>query len=378
MIQVNEMERKLLASELNDRAQNEWRDRGRDAANKFLNNLRMAERKSNPELPEYDEFSKRWNLVGFKKRCGVMGRSSCEPLYKERAEILKDWDEAVFRQVLVVESARSFKDRLKPATPKERKEAERVLKEHVADLPATEEEEAAWWRGVEDAMLENRDDYLAASVTIIRAAAMKADDKQITKQARILPVMEKQSSNVFHQSGEVWEICFKGGRQTYVSHRKGFEYIRALLAHPRHCYTASELTQIVEKTLAPGAAFDPDLPGAAETRQEIMDKQGIAEILKRLDALREELEKPDISQVQRNEIESDIERLETELSSTTFQGQGKTFKTRTDKARASVTKVIRDAENAIKNNKQPALARYFHNTIRKGNAFAYTGEVVFM
>jgi len=378
MIQVNEMERKLLASELNDRAQNEWRTRGRNAADKFLQNLRMAERKSNPELPEYDAFSRRWNLVGFKKRCGVMGRSSCEPLYKERAEILENWNEAVMQEVLVVESARSFKDRLKPATPKERKEAERILKEHVANLPAKEEEEAAWWRGVEDAMLENRDECLAASVTIIRAADLKADDKSIVQKARILPVMEKQSSNVFHQSGEVWEICFKDGGQTHISHRKGFAYIRELLDHPQRCYSASELTQIVEKTIAPSASFDSDLSGAVETRQEIMDKQGIAEILKRLNALREELEQPDISQVQRNEIESDIERLETELSATTFQGQGKMFKTRTDKTRASVTKVIRDAENAIKNNKQPELARYFHNTIRKGNAFAYTGEVVFM
>jgi hypothetical protein len=91
MIQVNEVEREILARELNDYEQKEWRARGRDAANKFLKNLRMAERKSNPELPEYDEFSKRWNLVGFRKRCRVTGRSSCEPLYKERAEILKNW-----------------------------------------------------------------------------------------------------------------------------------------------------------------------------------------------------------------------------------------------------------------------------------------------
>jgi len=377
MIQLNEVERNIIACEFNDGKQKEWRSRGQDAANKFLNNLRMAERKSNPELPEYDAFSRRWNLVGFKKRCGVMGRSSCEPLYKERAEILGNWDASVTQEVLVVESARSFKDRLKPATPKERKEAERILKEHVANLPATEEEEAAWWRGVEDAMLENRDECLAASVTMIRTTDPKAEP-QIAQPAYVVPAMVKQSPNVFHQSGEVWEICFKDGGQTHIAHRKGFEYIRELLDHPQRCYSASELTQIVEKTIAPKVSFNSDLPGAAETRQEIMDKQGIAEILKRLNALREELEQPDISQVQRDEIESDIGRLETELSATTFQGQGKTFKTRTDKARASVTKVIRDAENAIKNNKQPALARYFHNTIRKGNAFAYTGEVVFM
>lgn len=378
MIQVNEVERKILAREFNDCAQKKWRARGRNAANKFLKNLRTAERKSNPELPEYDEFSKRWNLVGFRKRCGVTGRSSCEPLYKERAEILKNWDEAVLQEVLTVESSRSYKDRLKPVTPKERAEAERVLKEHVANLPVTEEEEAAWWRGVEEAMLENRDEYLAASTTIIRVANPKADDKQRAKPVQIAPAMEKQSLNVFRQTGEVWEICFKGDGQTHISHRKGFEYIRELLNHPNRCYTALELTQIVEKTFSPGAAFDPDLPGTTETRQEIMDKQGIAEMLKRLDALREESEKPDISQVQRNEIENDIEQLEAELRSITFQGQGKAFRTQTDTMRVGVTMVIRAAEKAIKNNKQPELARYFHNTIRKGNTFAYTGEVVFM
>lgn len=141
-----------------------------------------------------------------------MGRSSCEPLYKERAEILRNWDEAVLQQVLAVESARSYKDRLKPATPKERKEAERILKKHVANLPATEEEEPAWWRGVEGAMLENRDEYLAASAAIFTTVP-KVDAKQRTKSPRIAPATEKQSSNVFRETGEVWEICFKGGNR---------------------------------------------------------------------------------------------------------------------------------------------------------------------
>lgn len=174
----------------------EWRARGRDAAIKFLQSLRAAERKSNPESSEYEEnYGKgkgcKIDMVAFKKRCGVTGSSSCEPFYKKRAKILSDWDKAVvqvlsdwnnaaFQEVLAVNNTSSYKDCLKPTTPEDWTEAERVLKEHVARLPATAEEETAWWKGVEDARNENRDECLTARP----ATPPKTDDKKITKRAR--------------------------------------------------------------------------------------------------------------------------------------------------------------------------------------------------
>jgi hypothetical protein len=180
---------------------------------------------------------------------------------------------------------------------------------------------------------------------------------------------------VFRRKGETWELAFEGSKVFHFSHRKGYEYIRELLAHPGREYTAPELTQVVEKLIPSVAPFEDGLHGLAGGQQEAMDKKGLAQALKRLDTLRADATKPTMSEVEKQEIENEIEMIEAHLKSNTHHGRAKTFRAQDDKERARITQVIKAARKAI-SKVLPKLNTHLR-AIKTGNKFVYTGNLPF-
>ena len=184
---------------------------------------------------------------------------------------------------------------------------------------------------------------------------------------------------VFRREGESWEMVFEGGKVFHPQHRKGYEYIRELLAHPGHEYTASELTGVVNKLLSANAAFQDGkdkLEGTTGTHQFKMDKKAIAQTLTRLDELRAELNAPTNSEVENQEIKNEIEMLEAHFKSNTFLGRAKTFSAQDDKERARITQLIQEARKAI-GKSLPKLETHL-KAIKTGHRFVYTGSTPFV
>jgi len=184
---------------------------------------------------------------------------------------------------------------------------------------------------------------------------------------------------VFRREGESWEMVFEGGKVFHPQHRKGYEYIRELLAHPGHEYTAPELTGVVNKLLSANAAFQDgkdELAVTTGTHQFKMDKKAIAQTLTRLDELRAELNAPTNSEVENQEIKNEIEMLEAHFKSNTFLGRAKTFSAQDDKERARITQLIQEARKAI-GKSLPKLETHL-KAIKTGHRFVYTGSTPFV
>ena len=96
---------------------------------------------------------------------------------------------------------------------------------------------------------------------------------------------EKTAHNVFHRQGEYWAISF-GGADFNLKDAKGLQYVARLLVCPGEQISAIDLAALASGESS-GTQRTADLGDAGE----VLDAKARADYKRRLDELREEIER---------------------------------------------------------------------------------------
>jgi tetratricopeptide (TPR) repeat protein len=173
--------------------------------------------------------------------------------------------------------------------------------------------------------------------------------------------------NIFHKQGEYWAISF-GGAESNLKEAKGLHYIARLLHCPGEQVSAIDLA-----VLGSGLNLDPRRTVDLGDAGEVLDAKARADYKRRLDELREEIERlrrmNDIGATEKTEAE--YEALSQQLVAAAGLG-GHTRRTAShrERARVAVTKSIKTAIESIRAC-NPLLGRHLSNSIRTGHFCCY-------
>lgn len=173
-----------------------------------------------------------------------------------------------------------------------------------------------------------------------------------------LGVKTQGNASSFHQRGKHWYIHYEG-KEVTISDSKGMAYIQHLLLHPNKEVAAIELQGLRNKIAATDNALIGQDLLPLNAKDEILDKQAIQEITKR------------ISQLDHDSPER--LKLQAYLKSSTHGGKSKAFKNANEKARQAVTAAVNRAINAIDKH-HTSLATHLRNNLQQGTIFYYKPE----
>ncbi len=181
-------------------------------------------------------------------------------------------------------------------------------------------------------------------------------------------VAESLEHNVFRKQGEYWTLSF-GGADFNLKDTKGLRYIAHLLRSPGEEVAAIDLAALAATGDSNTRQRTVDLGDAGE----VLDAKARADYRRRLDELREEIERlrrmNDIGALERAETEYGA--LTTHLTAAAGLG-GRTRRTAShrDRARVAVTRSIRAAIERIRA-LNPSLGRHLAKSIRTGHFCCY-------
>ncbi|MGK5110842.1 MULTISPECIES: transcriptional regulator [unclassified Geodermatophilus] len=185
------------------------------------------------------------------------------------------------------------------------------------------------------------------------------------------------SDNVFRRAGDYWSVVFDG-QTVLVRDLKGMRYLARLLAHPGHEFHVLDLVAAEAGTSAPGATGR-----AAEVTHstfgdagELLDAQARDAYRRRLteieDDIAEAREMGDAGRAAQSDAERDF--LVHELARAFgLGGRGRRAASSSERARAGVTRAIRQAIARIGEH-HLELGEHLDRTIRTGTYCAYVPD----
>jgi tetratricopeptide (TPR) repeat protein len=185
------------------------------------------------------------------------------------------------------------------------------------------------------------------------------------------------SVNVFRREGDYWSVVFEG-RTVRVRDRKGMRYLARLLADPGREYHVLDLVAAETGSGAQGAtSHAAGLPRSAfGDAGESLDAQAKAAYRRRLAEIEDDLEQARAIGDAERAAQADAERdfLVQELARAFgLGGRGRRAASASERARAAVTRAIRQAMTRITEH-HPQLGQHLSRTIRTGTYCAYVPD----
>lgn len=189
------------------------------------------------------------------------------------------------------------------------------------------------------------------------------------------PTPEQPSPEfVFARDGDGWFIrAF--GEQGHFKNMRGFEHLAKLLERPGEPVPTTLLMGGVTGTMTAEDAAIQGLSGIS-SRQYVADYQALAELKRRIDECREEIQEAerDCNVTLKESLECDLYRMLDELKKQTRPGGAlKNFATDADKLRRAVRKNLRYAYEALRNGGMPKTAEHFEVSVAAQDGhYSYT------
>ena len=175
------------------------------------------------------------------------------------------------------------------------------------------------------------------------------------------------ASNTFRSEGDYWLLGFEG-RTVHVRDLKGMHYLCRLLGEPGREFHALELVALESGGHAPTSGLG-DAGEMLDARAKETYRRRLAEIEEDLDDAQS---KHDVARAAQSETERDF--LVRELSRAVgLGGRDRRSASASERARASVTRAIRQAMSRITEHDQP-LGEHLDHAIRTGAYCAYMPE----
>jgi hypothetical protein len=188
------------------------------------------------------------------------------------------------------------------------------------------------------------------------------------------PAPSTSSVNVFRRDGDYWSVIFDG-RTVHVRDLKGMRYLARLLAEPGREYhvldlVAAETTRSAHADIGPAGRLTHSALGDAG---EILDARAKDAYRRRLAEIDDDIEQAHAIGDDQRAAQADAERgfLVRELARAFgLSGRGRRAASASERARASVTRAVRQAIARIGDH-HPPLSEHLTRTIRTGTYCVY-------
>ncbi len=199
-------------------------------------------------------------------------------------------------------------------------------------------------------------------------------DRVMVDRARAVSAAKASSEraadrNVFRKQGEYWALSF-GGAECNMKDAKGLHYIEHLLRNPGEQISAIDLVAWVASNVSGASQRTVNLGDAGE----ILDAKARADYKRRLDELREDIDRGrkmnDFGMTERAEAEYDA--LLRQLGAASgLGGRERHAASHRERARVTVAKRIKAVVDRIRLS-NPVLERHLADSIRTGNFCCYS------
>lgn len=193
---------------------------------------------------------------------------------------------------------------------------------------------------------------------------------------------------IFRRKGEAWEIRYDAEDSVFLPHRKGFDYIRLLLANPGKEFNLSEIKDKIDpplpsehnaKNLEDTENRDDEQDPVIGIRKNLHleDQKVTPKTIKQCHSLIKDMEEerkhPHISRNRRDDLEEEIKALRYFISQNTDKaGRPRKFSNADENYRSAVTANINNAIKSLRP-KLKDLAQHL-SCIRKGYNLKYSPE----
>lgn len=187
-----------------------------------------------------------------------------------------------------------------------------------------------------------------------------------TPAARV-PSARRARTNTFRREGDYWTIA-SSGRHFRLKDSKGLRYLARLLAEPHREFHVMDLAR--------GGASAGGTPHEAKASYPLLDSDARRSYEARLTALRAEIEEAESwgDQERASRARDEMQFIADELQrSTGMAGRDRSFATDSERARVSVTRVIKAALTRIAD-ESPELKHHFASTVRTGTYCSYNPD----
>jgi tetratricopeptide (TPR) repeat protein len=210
----------------------------------------------------------------------------------------------------------------------------------------------------------------------IRAAPSTAVPAHIDHHSE-LDEQPAASVNVFRREGDYWSVIFDG-HTVHLRDLKGMRYLARLLADPGREYHVLDLVAIeTSPGTRAGSGQAGDLPRSAlGDAGEIIDSRAKDAYRQRLAEIDDDIEQAHATGDTDRAVQANTERdfLIRELGRAFgLSGRGRRAASASERARAGVTRAIRQAIARI-NEHHPRLGEHLNRTIRTGTYCAYSPD----
>lgn len=181
------------------------------------------------------------------------------------------------------------------------------------------------------------------------------------------PAEPRERTNTFRREGDYWTIA-SAGRRFRLKDSKGLRYLARLLAEPHREFHVMDI--VGPGTSAAGPAH------RAKASDALLDDDARRSYKARLAALEAEIQEAeswgDAGRVSR--AREEVQLIAEELQRVTgIGGRDRSFTTDSERARVSVTRVIKAALNRIAD-ESPELKHHFASTVRTGTYCSYAPD----
>ena len=183
-------------------------------------------------------------------------------------------------------------------------------------------------------------------------------------------------SNVFRRDGDYWTVIFEG-HLVHLRDRKGMHYLSRLLTDPGREHHVLDLVAAETDTGTRAGSQPVSLPGSAfGDAGELLDARAKDAYRRRLAEIDDDIEQARTAGDTERAAQADLERdfLIRELTRAYgLGGRGRRAASTSERARAAVTRAIRQALTGIAQH-HPQLGEHLNRTIHTGTYCAYQPE----
>jgi predicted RNA-binding Zn ribbon-like protein len=181
------------------------------------------------------------------------------------------------------------------------------------------------------------------------------------------PGARRARTHTFRREGDYWTIG-SSGRRFRLKDSKGLRYLARLLAEPHREFHVMDLAR--------GGAPAEGTPREAKASYPLLDSEARRSYEARLIALRAEIEEAESwgDDARASRAHDELQFVADELQrSTGVAGRDRSFATDSERARVSVTRVIKAALTRIAD-ESPELKHHFASTVRTGTYCSYSPD----
>jgi hypothetical protein len=200
------------------------------------------------------------------------------------------------------------------------------------------------------------------------------EEPEKTREPEKLPEACAPDLDIFRREGDYWAVAFEG-RTALVRDLKGMRYVARLLAEPQRELHVLDLVAMEAGVSTPGdtAVSQPDSASGLGDAGPLLDARAKEAYRRRLAEIEDDIEEArtlgDAGRAAQADVERDL--LVRELSRAVgLDGQDRRAGSTSERARASVTRAIRQALVRVREH-HPSLATHLGRTLRTGTFCAY-------